>query len=257
MIPEAIQSPSHRSLILLSQLLLPPRNDIVASSLAKKKLKLELQKLCRDDFEDLLMLAQSNRVVVRGLEALLNLVLEEGDTSRVGWAESALTVEYMRIETAIRFLHDVCAAFEEHGYDVTVIKSLDHWPDLGGDLDLYTNASPDGVSNLMSKRFGARIASRSWGDRLAHKWNFIVPGLPEAVEVHMGRLGQTGEQVAFAFSVAKHSRPVFIGGHAFRRAVHFGSCGDFDFAANVSPLLLPVVRCRGYCCCSGGRQHRL
>ena len=48
----------------------------------------------------------------------------------------------------------------------------------------------------MRTRFGAQIAERSWGDRLACKWNFIIPGLPEAVEIHMGRLGQTGEQVA-------------------------------------------------------------
>ena len=46
----------------------------------------------------------------------------------------------------------------------------------------------------MQRRFDAQIAPQSWGDRLACKWNFIIPGLPDPVEIHMGRLGQTGEQ---------------------------------------------------------------
>ena len=83
-----------------------------------------------------------------------------------------------------------------------MIKSLDHWPDLGSDLDLYTDAEPLHVVNAMSECFSAKLADRSWGDRLANKWNFIVPGLPELVEVHAGRLGQTGEQTAVTRSVS-------------------------------------------------------
>jgi hypothetical protein len=63
----------------------------------------------------------------------------------------------------------------------------------------------------MSKRFQAQIAARSWGDRLARKWNFDIPGLPEAVEIHMGRLGQTGEQVAIASRLAGRARLVRVG----------------------------------------------
>ena len=33
----------------------------------------------------------------------------------------------------------------------------------------------------------------------------MIPGLPEAVEIHMGRLGQTGEQVAIAASLARRA----------------------------------------------------
>ena len=97
-----------------------------------------------------------------------------------------------------------------------MIKSLDHWPDLGSDLDLYTNANSEDVSNLLKRRFDAQVAPRSWGDRLAGKLNFIIPGLPEAVEVHMGRLGQTGEQVGIASQIAGRSRQVMIGHHSFR-----------------------------------------
>jgi hypothetical protein len=104
---------------------------------------------------------------------------------------------------------------EKNG-DVFVIKSLDHWPDLGSDLDLYTNASGSDVVAIMRERFKAKPAERSWGDRLANKWNFIVPGLPELVEVHVGRLGQTGEQVAITDSLVKRGATAEFGPYTFR-----------------------------------------
>lgn len=212
----ATQSNTDRSLVLLSQLLFPPRNDIVASSEARKKLKRELTKLCHDDFDDLVTLAQTHHVIVRGLEAFLDVALGGQDNIRVEWAESALAVEWSRIETAAKFLREICAIFDGCRLDATVIKSLDHWPDLGSDLDLYTNATAEQVCNIMDERFHARVAARSWGDRLANKWNFYIPGLPEAVEIHVQRLGQTGEQVAIASAVARRSRLVFLGGIGFR-----------------------------------------
>jgi len=135
---------------------------------------------------------------------------------RSEWVATAFAAENARIKNAILFLHEICAAFEEEGLDVTVIKSLDHWPDLGSDLDLYTSANPVLVSQLMKKRFHAEIASRSWGDRLACKWNFLIPGLPEVVEIHMGRLGQTGEQVRIASRLPGRAWVIQIEGLAFR-----------------------------------------
>jgi hypothetical protein len=153
---------------------------------------------------------------VRGLGTFLEIAGFANDDTRVDWARAALAVEQARIGTAIKFLDEICAVFHEEGHDVAVIKSLDHWPDLGSDLDLYTNADSAVVCKLMKRRFDARIASRSWGDRLAHKWNFMIPGLPEAVEIHMGRLGQTGEQVTIASRLARRTRVIPVAGCEFR-----------------------------------------
>jgi hypothetical protein len=184
----------------------------LASSAAAR----DLTRIRRDAFNDLVALASSNHVIVRGLEAFLERVREAGDTTRAEWASDALAEEGARIRNATSFLHAICDAFAEKGYDVTVIKSLDHWPDLGSDLDLYTNTDGEAVCQLMRSRFHAEIATRSWGDRLASKWNFVIPELPEAVEIHMGRLGQTGEQVALAASLPGRARAVQIAGQSFR-----------------------------------------
>jgi hypothetical protein len=213
--PRHDAAPPQHALTLLSRLLF--RSDAVAAS-ASSATRLNQQVLClrREDFDSMLVLAQSNHVVVRALEVFLDIAREAHDPVRMRWAQDALGEERARIAIATHFLHEICSAFEEDHLEVMVIKSLDHWPDLGSDLDLYTNAAPAEVIQLMRRRFSASIAQRSWGDRLASKWNFMVPGLNEAVEIHVGRLGQTGEQSGFAASLLGRSRNILRGGYRFR-----------------------------------------
>lgn len=210
----AVQYPSQQSLIMLSRLLFQDREPQHLRA-TKAELKADILTMTRPEFDDLLELAQLNHVAVRGLEVVRELASEEGDGTRAEWAESALATERARVANAVHYLREICDAFEASGYAVAVIKSLDHWPDLGSDLDLFTSAAPEEVCRLMKQRFGAHTEPRSWGDRLACKWNFMVPGLPEAVEVHVGRLGQTGEQVEIAASILKRIRPADAGGQVF------------------------------------------
>jgi hypothetical protein len=172
--------------------------------------------ISRDEFEDALSLANSHHVVIRSLEVLRQIAGDARDEVRGEWATGAMVLERARIENALSFLREICDTLQSAGHDVTVIKSLDHWPDLGSDLDLYTNARAEDVIRLMKQRFNAQIAARSWGDRLANKWNFIVLGLHEPVEVHVGRLGQTGEQVAIANSLPARARSARVGDRVFR-----------------------------------------
>lgn len=204
---------SNRSMNMLSRLLLPPRNGHAPAAAVWEK---PLTEISRAEFDDLVELANLNHVVVRGMEVFREMMVSAQDEMRAGWAETALSTERARIQNAMLFLHVVCAAFAEEGYDVTVIKSLDHWPDLGSDLDLYTGANPQDVIQMMRKRFNAELAPRSWGDRLACKWNFEIPGLPDPIEIHIGRLGQTGEQSVIASSVPRRARRVQIENYEFR-----------------------------------------
>jgi hypothetical protein len=67
----------------------------------------------------------------------------------------------------------------------------------------------------MEQRFNARVEPQSWGDRLACKWNFRVPGLPELIEIHVGRLGQTGEQTRLGRALIERRTAKTFGGHEF------------------------------------------
>ncbi|HEY3705941.1 MAG TPA: hypothetical protein VGL22_12815 [Terracidiphilus sp.] len=182
----------------------------------QEELKRDIRSISREQFDDLLTLANLNHVVVRGMKIFIDIVRAGGDEVRTKWALDALAAEEQRINTALPFLHNICQAFEGQGLDVTVIKSLDHWPDLGSDLDLYSNAGPQQVIDLMTQHFGATVSARSWGDRLAGKWNFEIPGLAESVEIHVQRLGQTGEQSAIASSLMHRTRTIEVAGRTFR-----------------------------------------
>jgi hypothetical protein len=215
MIKPSVQSPSQQSMTLLSRLLLVLEDCDNSRSSTMAELKLGVLSISREQFDDLLMVANSNHVIMRGLEVFLRIALEAKDHIRADWVRAALDDERARITNALRFLGEVCAAIETEHHDVTVIKSLDHWPDLGSDLDLYTNANSEDICKLMSRRFNAQIGPRSWGDRLAGKWNFYISGLPEPIEIHMGRLGQTGEQVTISSHLSERTRRVIIGRMTF------------------------------------------
>jgi hypothetical protein len=173
-----------------------------------------VSRLSPQDLAELLNLANSHHVIMRAFPGLHRL-LAAAKHDRAEWVAHSIEKEQARIQHALSFLFPICEALKEVG-DVIVIKSLDHWPDLGNDLDLYSNAEGSEIVNVMSKRFKARADARSWGDRLANKWNFVVPGLPELVEVHVSRLGQTGEQVAITDSLVTRSRTADYGGQNFR-----------------------------------------
>lgn len=165
----------------------------------------------RQDFGELWSLATSHHVILRAFPSLHEVMLAQGKQESQ-WCEDAIVKEKARIELALSSLSAICEELGKAG-DVVVIKSLDHWPDLGNDLDLYSNASSADVIATMRRCFNACLEERSWGDRLANKWNFVVPGLPELVEVHVSRLGQTGEQVVITDSLVRRSRQAQFGSY--------------------------------------------
>jgi hypothetical protein len=144
---------------------------------------------------EFLALANSHHVIIRALTPVLQ---GNASASLKTWAADAVSSEQARINNALDHLERICQALEANGCPTTVMKTLDHWPDMGNDCDLYSTAPDHRVCKVMVDNFGANIEPRSWGDRLAHKWNFAVDGLPEAVEVHVQRLGQTGEHTDIA-----------------------------------------------------------
>jgi len=196
-------------LALLSELVLRDRQSDGFEQIAQAVVDYSHEDLAR-----LWDLANSHHVIMRALPHLRQAFLAD-EKDEIEWLENALATERARIRNALFFLALVCRLLNDVG-DVIVIKSLDHWPDLGNDLDLYTNAKVADVVAIMRDVFKASIAAPSLGDRLANKWNFVVPGLPEPVEVHFGRLGQAGEQAAITNSLVARATTAQFGLHAFR-----------------------------------------
>jgi hypothetical protein len=171
--------------------------------------------LSEQQFADFVELADTHHVTVRALAVIESMAAKRNLLQLQQWCSSTLTAERTRIAKAVESLYAIVQALDMSGCPVSVIKSLDHWPDLGSDLDLYTGGSPEQVVKVMKERMQAELEARSWGDRLAGKWNFQIPGLKELVEIHVRYLGQTGEQKAMARRVLERGMTKTVNGRTF------------------------------------------
>jgi hypothetical protein len=188
-----------------------PRADL-------ESLAAELQaifEMSEEQFAEFLKLADTHHVLVRALRVVEQEAVKRQKPRVEEWCSEALAAESARLSSAVEWLHVIVHTLQDSGCPVTVIKSLDHWPDLGSDLDLYSSGTPDRVVQVMQSKLQAELEARSWGDKLANKWNFQIPGLKELIEIHVRYLGQTGEQKLMAERVIERSVRKEVNGHTF------------------------------------------
>ena len=177
--------------------------------------EIDQSSLSEQEFRELLELTDKHHVTIRAWRVLEKIALDRQNEPLQEWCRDALHTEAARISSAVESLYAIVRSLENSGCPVSVIKSLDHWPDFGSDLDLYTSGTPEQIIKTMQEKLQAHQGPRSWGDRLANKWNFQVPGLPELVEVHVRYLGQTGEQRLMAARVLERSITKTVNGQTF------------------------------------------
>ena len=79
---------SNKSLTILSRLLLPPCDAPLLRSAAD--LDCGIAEINQEELEDMLALANSHHLVMRGFEVFRQIMLRAGDDSRAEWAATAL-----------------------------------------------------------------------------------------------------------------------------------------------------------------------
>jgi hypothetical protein len=153
------------------------------------------------DWRQFCAIADAHHVLVRSGMAVKRIVGAQCDEFY-----RILQREETRIASLMQCLSLILRELDTAGVPVAVIKSLDHWPDFGSDIDLFTDAPENVVTPIMRGRFDAEVVVPTLGDRLANKVNYRIPGMSELVEVHYGRLGQTGEHIDLARRVLARRR---------------------------------------------------
>ena len=91
--------------------------------------------------EGFFRLADIHHVVILGLQPLAREAVKGGQTHLAALAQARVDQEQARIDRAVAALEEICAELEGAGCPVAVMKTLDHWPDLGNDLDLVAAAA--------------------------------------------------------------------------------------------------------------------
>jgi hypothetical protein len=155
-----------------------------------------LQRMSREEWSEFLSFAELQCVYLRTLQLLQKWHVADVVGPLQFGLQELVQIEQQQVGRALAALYKVACALERTGHPPTVIKTLDHWPDIGSDLDLFITATEADTVRVMQSELRAEPQPQSWGDRLAHKWNFRIPGLTRLVEIHVGCLGQTGEQEA-------------------------------------------------------------
>ncbi|HET7892675.1 MAG TPA: hypothetical protein VFL34_14190 [Candidatus Sulfotelmatobacter sp.] len=163
----------------------------------------EVSALALSERASFVKLANVHHVLVRALRPMAQRAGEMGFAELAEWAHVSLAAEESRIRSAVQALADVCDELESAGCPTTVMKSLDHWPDVGRDFDLYTSADMGAVKAVLCAKFKASMLQRSWGDCLANKCSFNLPAMDRTIEMHSRRLGQAGEHVELAARVQR------------------------------------------------------
>ena len=153
---------------------------------------------------ELLALCQQNLVVLRTLAALEGAGVSLGDEA-AGWQEQ----ERARIEQGLATIAGIAQQFARHEIPFMVIKTGDHYPDQGHDIDLLLADGGDAAEQIMREELAASRLERSVSEVLSAKSNWRCG--PTTVEMHVGRLGQVGEHRRLAEEIYGHRRRGRIG----------------------------------------------
>src|SRR5579875_3289669 len=87
---------SSQPMTTLSRLLFPPHNGHAVAAAWETP----LEEMSREEFDELVDLANLNHVIMRAMEVFRQRMLDAGDDMRAGWASAALATERARIENA-------------------------------------------------------------------------------------------------------------------------------------------------------------
>jgi hypothetical protein len=161
---------------------------------------------------DLVALSREQHVLIRALGRLRDDAAEHGNAEMEQWAGEAVRAEAAAVSEVLPVISEMRSALAAVGITLVVMKSLDHWPDFGNDIDLYADGDPQRALQVLGERFHPQIDSRSYGDVLASKWRLLIPGVKKEIELHTERLGQMGEHRQIGERMVRRRRPKCVQG---------------------------------------------
>ncbi len=187
------------------------------------------------DWRLLLALAERNTVLVR-----LAARLDQAGLQPPAFFTTAVERERERARkacTVMRLVGERCArAGVEHLFPT----AWQHFPDLGGDLDLLVLSREPGVDAIILEGTAAVLRARDLRDRLAGTALYWLRESGLALDVHHGRLGLVGEHDSYPAGLV----------HRRRRHLHAGE--EFFASAPEDQLIL-----QGMTRVAGRRSFRL
>ncbi|HEV2750078.1 MAG TPA: nucleotidyltransferase family protein [Gemmatimonadales bacterium] len=166
------------------------------------------------DWPLLLALAQQNTVLVRLADRLLFAGLEPP-----AFFLAAAERERERTRTVFAVMRRLGERCEHAGVEYVFPTAWQHYPDVGGDLDLLVLSRSQHVDGDILAGTAATLRARDLRDRLAGTALYWLPEAGVPLDIHHGRLGLVGEQGTYpAGLIHRRRRQVVAGEERFAPA---------------------------------------
>lgn len=144
------------------------------------------------DWPLLLALAQRNSVLIRLTDRLPRAGLEPP-----AFFVTAAERERERARTTFVVMRRVGERCTEAGVEYLFPTARQHFPDVGGDVDLLLLSRSQDIDRIILEGTGALLRARDLRDRVAGTALYWLPDAGLALDIHHGRLGMVGEHGSY------------------------------------------------------------
>ena len=161
-------------------------------------------------WEELLLMARRNVVLVRLFDELRRRGVCPPEFFKAAVEEQRrLNREKLKVITRLN------RSCKENEIAFIFAKAFHHYPDIGGDIDLFVMSKSTKVDSLMLKGLSAEPCKRRLSDRLASTTCYKVQGCEANLDIHHGRMWVYGEHNSFISTLIKNARSIEIEGAEF------------------------------------------
>lgn len=162
------------------------------------------------EWGELLRVARRNFVLVR-----LAARLEGLGVRAPAFFEGAAEEERRRASLMFGVVSSLSRACEERGVEHLFAKSFQHYPDMGGDIDLFVASRSAAVDEAVLAGTPAEPVAGDFRGRMSGVTTYRVGGGGFALEIYHGRLGALGEHGALVGQLIRNAERAATGGGEF------------------------------------------
>lgn len=158
------------------------------------------------NWKEFAKLAHKNLIMVRSYNELsrIGIKINEFEYSEL------VRLERERINKTGAFIGTLSALCRQEGMVHLFLKSLQHYPDMGHDIDLLIMDRSRKFDKILVKKFGPKSLRGNIVNLLSGKTDFILDSCPSSVEIHHGRIGHVGEHTHYPVFLMKNSHMVML-----------------------------------------------
>lgn len=161
-------------------------------------------------WDDLLKVARRNAVLVRLADRL-----QRRDTLLPEFFAAAVEEQRKLNQEKLELIRRVRRSCQENRIPFIFPKAFHHYPDMGGDVDLYLPLRSAEVDAVILEGLEPAPAKRSLIDRLAATACYSVRGCTPKLEIHHGRMWAYGEHHSLIAILIENARRIEIEGTEF------------------------------------------